>query len=392
MRASASSEMPAPRSRTATSTIAPARRAHSRTSLPGGEYFTALETRLARMRSRASGSASTRGSPGAQSTTIVSAAPRRKRSAVAASAASTATGTRWSVGSRPRSMRERSSRSLTIRPRRAASARMIPAIRRTSSGAVERADPLDREHADRLTGHEERRGEHPARPAAIAHVGDEHRRPAGEHAGGDRPSSNTIGARHHLTRAIAHDQPDVGRAQPVDEHGAQAPERGLERSRARQCPLDRQNGLVPRPLPARARGERAAEGPNARDDGAGHEPLDRLRREPRALDLEKHDRRIEAERGPGAQRAAEPAERERQCDDGEQKAVTEHRRGTATGQRDQRCDNRERQRRRGGEPARHPPVPSSRYAAKKTSALTTPGTRLPDHQKSQQFPALRSVR
>src|SRR5207247_2051163 len=145
----------------------------------------------------------------------------------------------------------------------------------------------------------------------------------------------------------------------------------------RQCPLDRQNGLVPRPLPARARGERAAEGPNARDDGAGHEPLDRLRREPRALDLEKHDRRIQAERGPGAQRAAEPTERERQCDDGEQKAVTEHRRGTATGERDQRCDNRERQRRGGGEPARHPPVPSSRSAAKKTSALTTPGTGTP---------------
>src|SRR5438128_1721005 len=361
--------MPAPRSRTATSTIAPARRAHSRTSLPGGEYFTALETRLVRMRSRASGSASTAGSAGAQSTTIVSATPRRKRSAVATSAASTATGTRWSVGSRPRSMRERSSRSLTIRPRRAASARMIPAIRRTSSGASERAARISLNPWSAVSG---------VRSSCEATA--------------TKADFARAGARPPLTRAIAHDQPDVGRAQPLDEHGAQAPERGLERRRARQCPLDRQNGLVPRPLPARARGERATKGPNARDDGAGHEPLDRLRREPRALDLEKHDRRIQAERGPGAQRAAEPTERERQCDDGEQKAVTEHRRGTATGERDQRCDNRERQRRGGGEPARHPPVPSSRYAAKKTSALTMPGTRLPDHQKSQQFPALRSVR
>src|SRR2546428_606712 len=360
--------MPAPRSRTATSTIAPARRAHSRTSLPGGEYFTALETRLVRMRSRASGSASTGGSAGAQSTTIVSATPRRKRSAVATSAASTATGTRWSVGSRPRSMRERSSRSLTIRPRRAASARMIPAIRRTSSGASERAARISLNPWSAVSGVRSS-CEATATKADFARSSSSRRRVA-----------------------LATLRPGAARGSRLSGRGGRAPGGGRGGRRARQCPLDRQNGLVPRPLPARARGERAAEGPSARDDGAGHEPLDRLRREPRALDLEKHDRRIEAERGPGAQRAAEPAERERQWDDGEQKAVTKHRRGTATGQRDQRCDTRERQRRRGGEPARHPPVPSSRYAAKKTSALTTPGTRFPDHQKSQQFPALRSVR
>src|SRR3989442_10099129 len=108
MRSRASSGIPAPRSSPSISTSAPGGGAESRTSLSGGEYFTAFETRLARMRSSASGSASTGGSADAQSTTSVSTAPRRNRLAVAASAASTATGVRWSVGARPRSRRERS--------------------------------------------------------------------------------------------------------------------------------------------------------------------------------------------------------------------------------------------------------------------------------------------
>ncbi len=258
--------------------------------------------------------------------------------------------------------------------------------------AAELADPLDGEDADRLPGHDERRGEHAARSAAVTRVGHEHRCPTGEHAVGNGAGHHALGGRRHFPLAVAHDQPDVGRAQAIDEHGAHRAKRSLEQRHARQRPLDRQNGLVPRPLPARACRERTAEGADAGDERERHEPFDRLRREPRALDRGKHDGGVEDERRAGAQRAAEPAERERQRDDRQQIHVTERRGGVAAGLHDQRRDDGQGQRRGGGERARHAPVPRSRYAAKKRSAATPPGTRLPDHQKSQQFPALRSVR
>src|SRR2546425_278185 len=380
MRSRASSGIPAPRSSTSISTIAPAWRAQSRTSLSGGEYFTAFETRLARMRSSASGSASTGGSADAQSSTSVSTAPRRKRLAVAASAASTTTDVRWSVGARPRSRRERSSRSLTIRPRRAASAPMIPAIRRTSSGASERAARISLNPWSAVSG---------VRSScdATATKTDFARSSSSRW----RVAFATCRSSSSANRR-ARDVPDVGRAQAIDEHGAHRAKRSLEQRHARQRPLDRQNGLVPRPLPARACRERTAEGADAGDERERHEPFDRLRREPRALDRGKHDGGVEDERRAGAQRAAEPAERERQRDDRQQIHVTERRGGVAAGLHDQRRDDGQGQRRGGGERARHAPVPRSRYAAKKRSAATPPGTRLPDHQKSQQFPALRSVR
>ena len=257
---------------------------------------------------------------------------------------------------------------------------------------AELADPLDGEHADRLTGHDERRGEHSPRPPAAARVGHEHPWAAGEHAGGDGAGHDALGAHHDLPFTVAHDQPDVGRAKAVEEHGAHRAKRGLERRHVRERALHRQNRLVPCALAARAGGERAAEGANTPDEREGHEPLDRLRREPRALERGKHDGGVEDERGPGAQRAAEPAERERQRGDGDQIHVAERRRGVAASLCDQRRDEGQRQRRDGAEPAPHAPVPSSRYAAKKRSAATPPGTRLPDHQKSQQFPAPSSAR
>ena len=258
--------------------------------------------------------------------------------------------------------------------------------------AAELADPLDGEHADMLTGHEERRGDDAARAAAAPSVGDEHRRPGGEHARGQRALGHAVSTRDHQALTVTHDQPNVGDPQTLDERGAEASERGVERSRAGQRPLDRQERLVPRPLPARTRGEHAHEGADARDDGERHEPLARLRREPSALDLGEHDRRVEDERGPGAEGTARPAERERQRDDRDQIGVAKRRRGITTRERDQRRDPGKRQHRCGGEPACHGPVPSSRYPVKKMRAPTRPGTRLPDHQKSQQFPAPRSVR
>src|SRR5438445_310444 len=297
------------------------------------------------MRSSASGSASTGGSADAQSTTSVSTAPRRNRLAVAASAASTATGVRWSVGARPPSRRERSSRSLTSRPRRAASAPMIPAIRRTPSGASERAARISLNPWSAVSG---------VRSSC------------------DATATTTGDALCSASRARG--------------------SRGVGRRAARQSPLERQKALVPRALPARACRERTAEGADAGDERERHEPFDRLRREPRALDRGKHDGGVEDERRAGAQRAAEPAERKRQRNDRQQIHVTERRGGVAAGLHDQRRDDGQGQRRGGGERARHAPVPRSRYAAKKRSAATPPGTRLPDHQKSQQFPALRSVR
>src|SRR2546430_16579849 len=78
-------------------------------------------------------------------------------------------------------------------------------IERRAFVAVELGDPLDRERADRLTGHEERRGEHPARPAAPAHVGEENHSPHREHPGGTRPLSYTIGARPPPLHALGTD-------------------------------------------------------------------------------------------------------------------------------------------------------------------------------------------
>src|SRR5438093_1254352 len=360
MRASAAPAMPAPWSVTSISIIAPARRARSRTSLSGGEYLTAFPTTLARMRSRASGSASAGGSAGAQSTTIVSTAPPRKRSAVAVSAPSTATGTRWSVGSRPRSRRERSSRSLTIRPRRAASAPMIPAIRRTSSGASERAARISLNPRSAVSGVRSS-CEATATKADFARSSSSRWRVAVA----TRASSSSANRRAR----------DVSRA--------------FSSATATWAPSASSAG---RSSSARAGGERAAEGADTPDEREGHEPLHRLRREPRALERGKHDGGVEDERGPGAQRAAEPAERERQRGDGDQIHVAERRRGVAASLCDQRRDEGQRQRRDGAEPAPHAPVPSSRYAAKKRSAATPPGTRLPDHQKSQQFPAPSSAR
>src|SRR5207249_2781052 len=210
--------MPTPRSRTSTSTIAPARRAPSRTSLPGGEYFTALETRLDRMRWSASGSASTRGSAGAQSTTIGLLAPRRKSSAVAASTGSTAGDAALELlGEPPLARREARvfQRHRDVRTQR---------LERPALVAAELADPLDGEHADMLTGHEERRGDDAARAAAAPSVGDEHRRPGGEHARGQRALGHAVATRDHQALTVTHDQPNVGDPQTLDERGAEASE------------------------------------------------------------------------------------------------------------------------------------------------------------------------
>ena len=127
--------MPRPASATSIATVPSSARAPTWTALPVGEYLIAFEIRFVKTRSSASGSASTTGSDGSHSVVMRWVAlPWRKMSTVASIAGSIFRGTRQSAGSSPRSIRERSSRSLTIRPRRRASRRMTSASRVTSSG------------------------------------------------------------------------------------------------------------------------------------------------------------------------------------------------------------------------------------------------------------------
>src|SRR5437764_655373 len=149
MRASAAPAMPAPWSVTSISIIAPARRARSRTSLARGENLAESPERRERRPELVRGDGDKSGLRAVQLFEMARGGrdPRLQL-----------------VGEPPGPRRE---------PRVLQRDGDVGAERleRRALLVAELAGPLDGEHADRLTGHDERRGEHSARPPAAARVG-----------------------------------------------------------------------------------------------------------------------------------------------------------------------------------------------------------------------------
>ena len=139
-------------------------------------------------------------------------------------------------------------------------------------------------------------------------------------------------------------------------------------------------------MPAGVGSQHTAQHANQPEHGERHQRLDRIARETRPLDLRQHERRAQEYRRRGRQPAAHGAEAERRHQDGRQIGVAHERGGPGAFERDQ-----DRHRREGGRDQAHR-APSVRYAAKKSDALTSPGTRLSDHHRSQQLVAPSTVR
>ena len=245
---------------------------------------------------------------------------------------------------------------------------------------------LDRQHPDGLFTRHERRREGTARPDAAPGIVDESRLAALEDSRDERALRHAIPAGDHEPLVVAADDSDLIHAKATGERRSEPSQRHVERRFVRQGSLDRDQDLVSTPVAAGPRAQYSAHDSDQSQHRERHEAFHRFSRETRPLDLRKHERRAQEHRAHRRERAAAGAESQSGREHGQQIHVTEQRRRAGPFERDQRRHHRER----GRDEADH--APSVRYTAKNTSALTSPGTRLSDHQRSQQLIAPRSAR
>ena len=120
---------------------------------------------------------------------------------------------------------------------------------------------------------------------------------------GEGPGRHPVRACDHEAGIVARDEDKGIDAQTAGERGAQPRQRDVERHLVGERALKSGQELVAAPVTHGARSERTAQRAHQRQHHERHQPFQRGGGEARALDLGKHERRVEQHRRAGGERA-----------------------------------------------------------------------------------------